>query len=94
MALLAPKRGASVSALQSLTLYNNEFVLHHSKQLATRLQNESSSLEDQVRHAVELIYLRAPTPSEHQDLTSYAQQFGLSALARVLFNSNEFLFID
>lgn len=94
MALLAPKRGNSVSALQSLTLYNNSFVLHHSDQLAAHLSAKSTSLEEQVRRAVQLTCLRDPTNSELRNLTEFAQSHGLASLARVLFNSNEFLFID
>jgi len=94
MALLSPNRGASVSALQALTLFNNDFVLHHSQQLAARLEKEHATLDAQVRHAVLLIFLREPAPAELAGLRAYAEKFGLPALARVLFNSNEFLFID
>jgi hypothetical protein len=94
MALLSPKRGASVSALQALTLFNNDFVLHHSDQLASRLGKDHPTLSAQIQDAVFLIFLREPTSGELKDLTAYARQFGIAALARVLFNSNEFLFID
>ena len=41
LGLLAPKRGFSVSALQALTLFNNDFVLHHSQLLADELASKS-----------------------------------------------------
>ena len=95
MALLSPKRGTSVSALQALALYNNEFVLHHSRHLALRLRKaHPNNLDRQVSAATHLILLREAEESELSELTAYAQQFGLAALSRVLFNSNEFLFID
>ncbi|NIP93757.1 MAG: DUF1553 domain-containing protein, partial [Akkermansiaceae bacterium] len=94
LALLSPKRSASVSALQSLALFNNNFVLHHSLELAARLERQHAELGEQVRHAILLTHLRHPTGSELAELTAYARQHGLAALARVLFNSNEFLFVE
>lgn len=38
LGLLAPKRSFSVSSLQALTLFNNDFVLHHSERLAARVE--------------------------------------------------------
>ena len=94
MALLSAHRPFSVSALQALSVFNNDFVLHHSQSLAERLTVEHESLADQVRDAVRLIYLRDPTPAEQAELFDYAERHGLAALCRVLFNSNEFLFVE
>ncbi len=94
LGLLNGSRGFSVSALQSLALYNNEFILHGSGWLAARLREESSDPGDQVRRAVELVWLRAPTDGEFAALESYAESSGLESLGRVLFNTNEFLFVD
>ena len=38
LGLLAPKRGQSVSSLQSLAMFNNDFVLHHSERMAERIE--------------------------------------------------------
>ena len=92
LGLLTPKRGFSVSALQSLALYNNDFVLHASEWLASRIQEESP--EKKVARAVELCWQRQPTPAEDAVLATFAEQHGLAALCRVLLNSNEFLFVD
>jgi hypothetical protein len=86
LGLLAPARGFSASALQSLALYNNRFVLHFSHELAKQLQTSEE--------AFRRILLRAPTESERLLLFDYAHKHGLAALCRVLFNSNEFLFVD
>lgn len=94
LGLLHARRGVSVSALQSLALYNNEFVLHGSEWLAERLQGEESRVEDQVVRAVWLAWLRAPAESELVLLRDYAETHGLAAVCRVLLNSNEFLFVD
>ena len=93
LALLTPKRDFSVSALQSLSLYNNNFVLHVSKQIANRIQNETAAAR-QVHRAVQLCWQRDPTGSEAAAFESHRRSHGLPALCRVLLNSNEFLFID
>ena len=43
LGLLAPKRGQSVSSLQSLAMFNNDFVLHHSERMAERIEKLCSS---------------------------------------------------
>ena len=63
LALLAPKRGFSVSGQQSLALYNNDFVLHASTWLAERVEREAPE-GDQVSRAVQLCWQREPTEAE------------------------------
>jgi hypothetical protein len=94
LGLLSPKRGYSVSALQALTLFNNDFVLHHSQVLADKLKSEQPTLEQQVTRASRLILLRDPTADEFNALITHARQHGLAATCRVLFNTNEFMFVD
>ena len=94
LGILAPKRTSSVSALQSLALFNNDFVLHSSDWLAARAEKEHSQLDAQINRLVHLLWLRLPTPDEHQLFKAYAQQHNLPALCRILINSNEFLFIE
>lgn len=94
LGLLAPKREFSVSALQALALYNNDFTLHHCAVVAERLQEIDATIEGQVDQAVQRILLRTPAADERRALVEYATEFGLAALVRVLLNSNEFLFID
>jgi len=86
LGMLAPARGFSASALQSLTLYNNRFVLHFSSELGKQV-----TTPDEV---VRRILLRQPTTEEVHPFAAYAQKNGLAALCRVLFNSNEFLFVN
>lgn len=93
LGLLTPKRNFSVSALQSLTLYNNDFILHASAWIADRAKRETSE-NQQVRRAVELCWQRPPTMTEEKRFQAYAQAHGLDALCRVLLNSNEYLFVD
>jgi|UniRef100_UPI0037834F3B mono/diheme cytochrome c family protein len=86
LGLLAPSRSFSASSLQSLALYNNNFVLHFSGELAKQITTPA----DVARR----ILLREPTADELRNFTAYAQKNGLAALCRVLINSNEFLFVN
>jgi hypothetical protein len=86
LGMLAPARGFSASSLQSLALYNNRFVLHFSGELGSQVTSPAE--------AVRRILLREPTEEEERRFATYAQKSGLAALCRVLFNSNEFLFVN
>ena len=94
LGLLTPVRGFSVSSLQALTLYNNDFVLHHSEVLAKRVEAEAKTLEAQIDSALQLVWLRQPKDEERRTLAEFARRHGLPALCRLLLNSNEFLFVD
>jgi len=94
LGLLAPKRGHSVSALQALTLYNNDFVLHHSQLLAEKLKAKHATIDAQVSEACRLIFLRELNHEETVILVAYADKHGLAATCRVLLNSNEYVFVD
>ncbi len=93
-ALLQPTRPFSASALQALTLFNNDFVLRHSEHFAARVEKLGGDTPSRVRAAVRLAFQRAVTPEEVRAMSGYAELHGLAALGRVLFNSNEFLFIN
>ena len=93
-ALLQPTRSFSASALQALTLFNNDFVLRHSEHFAARVEKLGKDTPSRVKAAVRLAYQRAATQEEVTAMSAYAEQHGLAALGRVLFNSNEFLFIN
>ncbi|MDG1896679.1 MAG: PSD1 and planctomycete cytochrome C domain-containing protein [Fuerstiella sp.] len=94
LGLLAPKRDFSVSALQALATFNNDFVLYHSQHLATQLQASHETIGDQVNQACRLVFLRESGKEERALLVAYTMQHGLAATCRVLFNSNEFIFVD
>jgi len=89
-----PQRNETVTALQALALFNNRFNLEMSQRFADRLTRESRDLSDRVSTAFELVTGRQPDSGEVRDLTVYAEQFGLANLCRVLFNLNEFIYIE
>ena len=89
-----PQRMETLTSLQALSLMNNRFTLSMAQHFAQRLQREQATLEGQVQRAATLITGRLPRPTEQQQLTDYAQQFGLDNLCRLLFNLSEFVYID
>ena len=87
---LVDKRGETTTALQALALLNNHFMVKMSERFAERISGNS----DPVRTAFELALSRVPSMDELVLLRSYAQRHGLAATCRIIFNLNEFSFID
>jgi hypothetical protein len=94
LGLLAPTRGFSASSLQALALFNNDFILYHSQAMATDLETSLPDTTSRVEEAVWRIWGRKPDSPELQELGEFVRANSLAELCRVLFNSNEFLFVD
>jgi hypothetical protein len=88
------KRNQSMTALQALALLNNQLMVAMAKHFGERLQSEAPALEGQIDRAFQLALGRAPKVDERQSLSAYAQQYGLPNACRVIFNLNEFIFVD
>jgi mono/diheme cytochrome c family protein len=84
------KRTETLSPLQALALFNNAFVLTTAKHTAARVGKEP----DPVAAAFRLAVGRPPTAAEHGALAAYAKEHGLANACRVIFNLNEFVFVD
>jgi hypothetical protein len=91
---LTPVRNASVTVQQALAMWNDAFVANYAQRLAERLEARAKQPGEQISLACELVFGRAPTSDELDELSSYAQKHGLANLCRVLFNSNEFMFVN
>lgn len=93
---LTPVRTSGITVQQALALWNDEFVLRQSTQFAASIRRDhpAAPLEDWIREAVERVYSRTAHPEEVALLTRYADQHGVPAACRLLFNSNEFMFLD
>jgi len=87
-------RGASVTALRALSMLNNHFVTRQSERFAERLTGMKPALPGQIEAACELAFGRPPSREEAKDLLAYAQKHGLPNLCRLIFNSNEFMFVN
>jgi hypothetical protein len=89
----APRRSVTTTPLQALSLLNNAFVLRMADHLAKRVQQDSgeNALDEQVKRSFQLCLGRSVTDDEQKLAEQLVKQHGLAALARVLFNTSEFL---
>lgn len=77
-----PARAQTTTALQALTLSNNEFMLQQARHLAERAKTPE--------RVFQLCFQRDPTPDE----LSAAKTLDLFSLCRMLLNTNEFVYVD
>ncbi len=89
-----PQRTQSITAIQALNLFNSPFVVDQARALAARIELEAgTNPDDQLRHAYRLVLSRTPREDEAAASAAVVRDHGLATLCRVLFNSNEFLFL-
>jgi hypothetical protein len=88
------RRNESVSPLQALTLLNNALMVTMSQHFAARVLKDGGTVTEQVRRAWSEATGRPLPGNDEKDLVAYAQEYGLPNLCRVLFNLNEFSFVD
>ena len=88
--LITAKRNTTITAIQALALLNNPFVLKQAEHLAARIERSKDPIGDAYR----LTLGRDPKPDERDTLATYLRSEGFVNLCRLLFNTNEFLFID
>jgi hypothetical protein len=91
---ITPARANSVTVQQALALWNSAFALRNAEQLAQRLEHDAATPEARIDLAMRLVLNRLPGGEERQKLLDYAATHGMGALCRLLFNANEFVFID
>lgn len=89
-----PARNATITALQALAVFNDPFMVKQSEYFAERVQSIAPDLSAQLVAAFHLALGRDPAPEELNALLSHAKNHGLSSACRVLFNCNEFMFMD
>ena len=92
--LLVPKRSSTLTAIQALALLNDPLMVAQSRNLANRLRAAANNLEDQINYGYRLTLGRNASESELRDLAANARRHGLENSARLLLNSNEFIFVD
>jgi hypothetical protein len=89
-----PVRNTTITALQALALLNDAFIVAQSRHFAERLR----AMSDDPRRRVEIAYAlaigRPPRPGECDAMIDYVGKHGLANACRLLFNTNEFAFID
>lgn len=94
------RRRLSITALQALTMYDNDFVNEEMIHMADRIRKEiGSDPREQVQYAFELAFNRLPKAEELDGALKLMEKTepnanGLTALCRTLVNASEFVYID
>ena len=89
------RRNESISAAQALALLNNGVMVTQANFFADRVRElAGSDVDQQVTTAYRIALGRSPTDEERTTIVEYARSHGLPNLCRVIFNLNEFMFID
>lgn len=91
---LTPARAQTTTALQALTLSNNEYMLQQAANLVARVENETESRTAAISRAFQLCFQRAPGKEEQNAAARLVTEQGLFALCRMLINANEFVYLD
>jgi hypothetical protein len=91
---MTPVRTNSVTIQQALALWNNAFVLRQAEHLAARIESQTTTVDQQLDLAFQLVLNRSSTEIERRKFGAYVSQHGLANACRLLFNSNEFVFVD
>jgi hypothetical protein len=92
--LNVPVRSTTLTALQALALLNDPFMIRQAEFFAERLGKVSADVDRQVEAAYRQALGRPPHGEEREALAGYARKHGLANTCRLLFNMNEFVFID
>jgi hypothetical protein len=66
--------------------------MKQSERFAARLFNEAQTPEARIKRAYQILYGREPSPNELDRGLTFIRQHGMPAYARVLFNTNEFIY--
>ena len=93
--VMAPRRTRTITPLQALSMTNNPFMEKCAERFAARLRRDAGDdAARQVERAWRLAFSRPPGDREARAARSFVAKHGLDGLCLVLFNANEFLFID
>src|SRR5262249_54987922 len=86
-------RAVSITPQQALALLNDPFMTRMSEHFAKRV-SAAGNVQAQVRSAFELALGRPPRDAELEVLTNHARKHGTANMCRLLFNLNEFVFVN
>ena len=89
-----PRRRQSTTPIQALNLFNSRFTIEEADAFANRVKRAvGDQAADQVKRVWQLALHRDPSAEELAESSSLVAEHGLPTLCRVVFNSNEFLFL-
>lgn len=91
---IAPRRSRSTTPLQALNLLNSPFLAEQAEFMAQRVAKDAGTVPaTQVKRVFRLAYQRDPAAAELAQCEQMVRELGLPVLCRVIFNSNEFLYV-
>jgi hypothetical protein len=87
------RRSVTTTALQALSMLNGDLVNEEATHLSERIANEAGTDQRaRIVRAFELVLNRRPQPDELDKFAAFSDS--PAAVARVLLNSNEFLYVE
>jgi hypothetical protein len=89
-----PVRSQTLTALQALALWNDVFMVRQSQEFASKLSQTIDDPGARISAAYRMALGRNPSSKERDLMTAYATKHGLAHACRLLWNTNEFVFID
>lgn len=90
----APRRSQSTTPIQALNLFNSQFTIDLANDFAKRVEADvGGDARNQAKRAWKLAFGRDPDETELVEAENAIREHGLPILCRVVFNSNEFLFL-
>jgi hypothetical protein len=92
--LNTPVRTQTLTALQALALWNDLFMVRQSGEHARRIERSHHDPLSRIDAIYRQSLGRAPNPNERAALAAFAKEHGLSNACRLIWNTNEFAFID
>ena len=87
-------RNETVNALQALAMRNNRLTVAMAKHFAARVAKDAATPPAQLDLAFRLALGRPPSAKEAEAMSGYVSVHGLTNLCRLIFNLNEFNFVD
>ncbi len=87
-------RNETVNTLQALAMRNNRLTVAMAKHFAARVSKDASTPPAQIDLAFRLALARPPSANEAEAMSVYVREHGLTNLCRLIFNLNEFNFVD
>jgi len=88
------KRNQTMTPLAALAMLNNELTVAMAPHFAARVEKSADGFEAHVTTAMRLALGRSASPAELERLVAYAREHGMANTCRLIFNLNEFVFID
>ena len=92
-AFAAPKRAATITPLQALTMMNHSFAVDMTSALTQRIESAESQPSLQLSLAFRLVFGREPHDEEHASGARLIEEHGLESLCRALLNANELIYL-